>query len=361
MIGEENRGLKKVLESINNKLVFPVAFLLCYILILLSKVLIPLVLAIFIGLLMESPIKFLKKYRIPLWLSFFILLVFMTVFMLLFTNMLTQTINEIVSQRKVLAGQLEGKLTGVLDVLKLFLGNKFNLHKLFSGDFSYINTSWIVKASAYIFLLLEEIGERVLLCSVFLLFLIKPIVDYDSYLIYLSKNKKQGLRMINHYVVLKNTVLTYMKVKLFASLSNAIIFMILCLSFGVDFPFFWFMMTFILYFIPNIGPIIITFSILLLGFIQIHSIGSFIFLAVLLSLSQFIIDNVIEPKFLGNVFSMSPVTVLVGLIFWAYLWGVMGMFLAIPLLVLIREVLVINKSFGFIVRLMEGKDNVHNQ
>jgi predicted PurR-regulated permease PerM len=50
-----------------------------------------------------------------------------------------------------------------------------------------------------------------------------------------------------------------------------------------------------------------------------------------LMLTQMIIGNVIEPKFAGRNLDISPMVILISLIFWGYVWGITGMMLAVPL------------------------------
>ncbi|MCP5108816.1 MAG: AI-2E family transporter, partial [bacterium] len=50
-----------------------------------------------------------------------------------------------------------------------------------------------------------------------------------------------------------------------------------------------------------------------------------------LILTQFIIGNVVEPRITGKSLNLSPIVILISLIFWGYMWGVVGMILAVPL------------------------------
>ena len=50
-----------------------------------------------------------------------------------------------------------------------------------------------------------------------------------------------------------------------------------------------------------------------------------------LMVMQFVMGNVIEPQIMGKRMDLSPIVILLSLIFWGWLWGVVGMFLAVPI------------------------------
>ncbi|MCK5797144.1 MAG: AI-2E family transporter, partial [Deltaproteobacteria bacterium] len=110
----------------------------------------------------------------------------------------------------------------------------------------------------------------------------------------------------------------------------------LCWVFGIDFPLFWAILAFLLNFIPSVGSIIASLPPILLAFIQIDSTGLALgFMASMIGL-QVLLGNVIEPKIMGDKLAINPIAILIGLIFWGFLWGLPGMFLAAPLMALLR-------------------------
>ena len=65
--------------------------------------------------------------------------------------------------------------------------------------------------------------------------------------------------------------------------------------------------------------------------------------------------NVIEPKMMGDSFSINTVSVLFGFVFWAFMWGTAGMLLAVPLTFLFKVIIEHVSDATVIVRLMEKK------
>ena len=109
-----------------------------------------------------------------------------------------------------------------------------------------------------------------------------------------------------------------------------------CLVFGVDFPFFWGLIAFGLNFIPNLGSIVAAVLPCLLALFQFDS--PFRALGLLLTLvgMQNVMGSLIEPKLMGRSLSLSPLLLLLSLVFWGWLWGVVGMILAVPFAVTIK-------------------------
>ena len=62
----------------------------------------------------------------------------------------------------------------------------------------------------------------------------------------------------------------------------------------------------------------------------------------------------IEPKLMGEGLDLHPVTILLALSFWGLLWGIMGMFLAAPIMAVLRIVLMQFDTFKPIANLLAG-------
>ncbi len=111
-----------------------------------------------------------------------------------------------------------------------------------------------------------------------------------------------------------------------------------CAVFGIDFALFWGLLAFLLNYIPTVGAVIATLPLMLLAVVQLRSWTAIVLFLVILMLPQQLIGQVIEPKLMGKRLSVKPIAILLGLIFWGVLWGIPGMFLATPLMVLLRIV-----------------------
>ena len=101
---------------------------------------------------------------------------------------------------------------------------------------------------------------------------------------------------------------------------------------GVDLALVFGLLTFLLNYIPNIGSIVATLLPLPMVLVNPESTLTTVILAIgLPGLAQFLIGSLIEPKVVGGTLNLHPATVLISLIVWGMIWGIVGMFLAIPL------------------------------
>ncbi len=108
---------------------------------------------------------------------------------------------------------------------------------------------------------------------------------------------------------------------------------------GVDFAFIWGVLSFLFNFIPSIGSIIVGVTSFGFAIVQFYpDFGPIAGAGASMLAIQTIVGNIIDPKLLGDSLKISPVVILFSLLFWGWLWGVMGLFLAVPLTVAMKIV-----------------------
>jgi predicted PurR-regulated permease PerM len=128
----------------------------------------------------------------------------------------------------------------------------------------------------------------------------------------------------------------YLISKTIISLITAVLVTVILLAFEVDFALFLGLATFFLNFIPNVGSFIATAFPGLVALIQFESFGQALLIVLLLVIVQSVMGNFIEPKLMGERLDLSPLAILLALIFWGWLWGIWGMLLAVPITSLIK-------------------------
>lgn len=130
----------------------------------------------------------------------------------------------------------------------------------------------------------------------------------------------------------------YLLIKIFVSLLAAVFTWIVLVSVKTELAPMLAVLTFILNFIPNIGPFISTLMPVPVLFLQYGFDWHIVLALVLLTTIHFIIGNVLETKWLGKGMDLDPIVVIACLIFWALVWGIMGALLAVPMTAIIKMV-----------------------
>ncbi len=132
---------------------------------------------------------------------------------------------------------------------------------------------------------------------------------------------------------------TYVLVKTMISfLVGVASFVVLTIA-DVDFAPFWALLIFVLNFIPYIGsPMGMMFP-TLMALLKFQSIPTALIILGFLWGVQSTIENFLEPKLMGRSLNLSPVFMMLSLSVWGAIWGITGMILAVPIMVMMMIVL----------------------
>ena len=131
----------------------------------------------------------------------------------------------------------------------------------------------------------------------------------------------------------------YLVVKIFVSILAGIATWVILKITGTELAGMFAVLTFVLNFIPNIGPFIATALPMPVLFLQYGFNWHIVVALLLLTAAHFVIGNILETKWLGKGMDLNPLVVIACLIFWALVWGVLGALLAVPLTSIIKMVL----------------------
>ncbi|MBL1213459.1 MAG: AI-2E family transporter [Ignavibacteriae bacterium] len=128
----------------------------------------------------------------------------------------------------------------------------------------------------------------------------------------------------------------YIATKFLISLTTGALVSVILWLFGVDFVVVWGVLTFLLNFIPNIGSVIAVILPGLMTLVQFESFGYTILIILIIIGVQNVIGNILEPKIVGDQLGLNPLVILLSLLVWGYIWGIVGMFLSVPLTAIVK-------------------------
>lgn len=136
------------------------------------------------------------------------------------------------------------------------------------------------------------------------------------------------MHRVNRYLVVK---------ALISLVTGGIVYF--CMEFlSLDLAFALGVITFVLNFIPNIGSIVATFVVALVAYVQTGDTVTGVGVLGFVGVGQFVLGQVLDPVLLGRTLRLSSFGIIASLAFWAAVWGIIGMFLAVPIMVSIMIV-----------------------
>ena len=130
---------------------------------------------------------------------------------------------------------------------------------------------------------------------------------------------------------------SYISIKFIISLATGVVVFTGLSIIGVDFAVVWAFLSFLLNFIPTFGSVIsflVTVFFALLQFFP--SVPQVLATALVMLLTNMLLGNIVEPRVEGGNLDISPFLILVSLSVWGWIWGFIGMILAVPFLVFIK-------------------------
>ncbi len=132
----------------------------------------------------------------------------------------------------------------------------------------------------------------------------------------------------------------YLLAKLVTSALTGLLIGVALLVMGFQFEeaFIWGMTAMVFNFVPFFGSLAAGVMITLYA-MSVQGMQSGFIAALAVLIINNVVSNVIEPNYFGDVLPIGKVTILLCVIIWGYLWGLLGIFLAVPLTIIIKVLL----------------------
>jgi AI-2 transport protein TqsA len=151
-------------------------------------------------------------------------------------------------------------------------------------------------------------------------------------LLFPNKDKRQKVQSVMHQMQVQ--IRQYLYLKTVVSALTGVLSYLVLIWVGVDYAPFWALLVFLLNYIPTIGSLVAVALPTLLALVQFETLTPFLILLISLGSLQMLIGNVIEPRLLGSSLNLSPLVVILALSLWGQIWGIIGMFLSVPVTVI---------------------------
>lgn len=198
----------------------------------------------------------------------------------------------------------------------------------------------------------------IVLVPIYVLFLLLEQGTFQKKIqaIFPDQNQRGSIMSILSHA--QEDIQTYLWIKTVTSSLTGIVSYFVLINVGVDFAGFWAFTIFLLNFIPTVGSIIATLFPALLALIQFDTVIPFLIVLIGVGAIQLLVGNLLEPKMMGNTLNVSPFVVMMSLTLWGSIWGITGMFLSVPITVIMLIVFAHFDKTRYLAILLSGDGSV---
>jgi predicted PurR-regulated permease PerM len=190
----------------------------------------------------------------------------------------------------------------------------------------------------YVLTTLSSFLSQAFVVLIYLLFLLAEMASFRRR-VEAAFTPERTLQL--HAVVTRiNTSIShYIGIKTFMSFITGLLTYLALLIVGVDYAEVWGLLAFLFNYIPYLGSVVAVALPFLLSLVQFEGFTRPFLVLVLLLLAQNVVAYAVEPGITGRGLNLSPMVIILSLAFWGALWGIVGMILAVPLMVVIKTIL----------------------
>jgi len=288
-----------------------------------SALIVPFMIATFLALITVRPMLWLQANRVPTVLA--ALLIVLTILTAL-------TVVGVVVGRSLAAftaalPAYQEQLQGIMDGAVAFLAQYTDSDQSVERVRDLINPGWAMGLAATLLNAVRDIMTNTLLITFTVIFI---LLEASSFPTKIDAAFGESARSLTGARQFLDDLGRYLGIKTLVSIVTGLLVWLLTWRLGLDFPRLWGMLAFLLNYIPTLGSIIAAVPAVLLALVQL-GVPEATATAVGFMAINIAFGNFIEPRLMGYGVGISPLIVFVGLIFWGWVFGPVGMLLSVPL------------------------------
>jgi AI-2 transport protein TqsA len=194
------------------------------------------------------------------------------------------------------------------------------------------DTRWMVRVAQGVLAQLQGVISFVVVTAVFVILGLLEVRQVASQLEGME-GRPAARRVLAGLAASASKLRVYMMVRSLASVLTGLLVWAFARYMGLDLAAEWGVIAFVLNYIPFIGPLVATVFPTAVGLLQFGSWQAVATIFAVLQVIQFLIGSYLEPRLTGNYLSVSPFMVLVAVFLGAFLWGIPGAFIGVPVLI----------------------------
>jgi predicted PurR-regulated permease PerM len=293
--------------------------------------LVPFLIAAFLALITVRPMLWLQQKRVPSFLAALVIVSAIMLLMAVVGTILGSSIADFTAALPVYQARLDAIVAGAVQFVAEHLRGDESMESL--GDM--IDPGWAMGLVATILNSLKDVLTNTFLIIFTMIFMLLEVSSVGTKVEAAFGRSAESLERPK--VFLQNLG-RYLGIKTVVSMATGFCAGVLTWSLGLDFPLLWAMLAFLFNYVPTIGSIIAAVPAVLLALVQMGP-GAAGATAIGFAAINVVFGNIIEPRLMGYGVGISPLIVFVGLVFWGWVFGPVGMLLSVPLTMVLKLVM----------------------
>lgn len=265
-----------------------------------------------------------SRLKVPNWMGTFLALIGIALGLLWVSTTVVSQVNQVVQTAITYAEQAQA----ALPTLTSWLGPEAQ-ERLLTAISNFNITGWIRSLAGQA----SGVLSGSVLVILFVGFMFAEQLWFPTKIERLTGDPVKARHVRQIISSIMHRVNRYLVVKTAVSAVTAVIVWLIFRTAGLDLAGPVALITFVLNFIPSIGSIIATVIAAILAFVLSGDITLTLIVTAACTVTQFTIGNVLDPMLLGQTLRLSSFGIILSLAFWGSIWGIPGMFLAVPIMV----------------------------
>ncbi|MDH3552282.1 MAG: AI-2E family transporter [Gammaproteobacteria bacterium] len=288
-----------------------------------KDLLVPFLFATFLALITARPMLWMQQKRVPAILAALIIVSLLMLILAVVGTIVGASIAEFTA---ALPGYQE-RLDTIVERVVGFIGKTFNGEEAFESLGDMIDPGWAMGLAATLLNSLKDVLTNVFLIVFTMIFILLEASTVETKFAAAFGRSTQSLKRPRVFLA---NLGRYLGIKTIVSIVTGLAAGLLTWVVGVDFPLLWAMLAFLLNYVPTIGSIIAAVPAVLMALVQLGPGGATATAIGFVAINM-IFGNMIEPRLMGYGVGVSPLIVFIGLVFWGWVFGPVGMLLSVPL------------------------------
>ena len=309
-----------------------------------KDLLVPFLFAVFLALITVRPMLWLQKRRVPTVLAVLTIVIFFLLVIAVAGSILGASIAEFTAALP----SYQRRLDVIIDGVVVFLGDRLDADEAFESLGDVIDPGWAMGLVAGLLNALRGVLTNIFLIIFTMIFILLEASTVETKIAAAFGRSAQSLRRPRVFLT---NLGSYLGIKTVVSLATGLTAGLLTWGLGVDFPLLWGMLAFLLNYIPTIGSIIAAVPAVLIALVQLGPADATATALGFVGINL-VFGNIIEPRMMGYGVGISPLIVFIGLFFWGWVFGPIGMLLSVPLTMTLKLALESDKRTRWIAILI---------